>query len=382
MLYRALALQARGDRDAAARDFTRVAEHADDPHQQAFALATAVDLALDSATPGTALASAERLVRARPGVDSHLRHGRVLEALDRYTDADRAYAAALRDARDPADRLRVLEARAVLAERRRDWDGARRELLDILAADARDESVRRRLGEVAWARKDFKDSARWFRESAAVSGSAQDRERLARALYASSDYRAGVQELRRAAAQVDATEDRHRLLMAIAYGHTKLGQTREAVESFRDAAALRADAPTLTALAEALIRAGRPVEAATALTPLAARDATGRTHLRIATLYTKSRRWHDALHHLAASAAADQAGPIRTEVYRQQGHILYTLERYADARRAFEQSLQHGGADARLYVALGETCMKLNAYADAVGYLKQALALTDGKTGR
>lgn len=86
--------------------------------------------------------------------------------------------------------------------------------------------------------------------------------------------------------------------------------------------------------------------------------------------------------HLAAATAADATGLVKAEAYKQQGFIYYALTRHGEARRAFERSVEYNGRDVAVYMALGETCMKLDAFEDAVTYLKRALALTEDRAAR
>ena len=82
----------------------------------------------------------------------------------------------------------------------------------------------------------------------------------------------------------------------------------------------------------------------------------------------------------AALCFADQASPtaqLKSEAYKQQGFILYSLTRYGEAREAFERSVQYNAKDVSVYLALAETCMKLDAPDDAVTFLKRALSLTE-----
>jgi tetratricopeptide (TPR) repeat protein len=378
LLYRALASHARSDDGAALRDFRAVAEvQGVELEHQTFALAMIVDLATANGAAEEALAAADRLVALRPSAEHRLRRGRALQKLGRLEEADAVFATALAEARDAAQRLRVRDARAELAEKRQHWGQARQELLAMLETDARNTAVLRRLGEVAFSRSDARESTRWFRATAEASGSAQDRERLANALYAFGDYRAAAREFSELVATASAPNDRHRVLIALGQGYLKLGRLAEAVETFGEAAKLRADLPTLTMLAEALERAGRWAEAVAALEPVADRDASGQTHLKVATLHGTLRRWDPALRHLIAAAAGGGTAQIRGEAYKRQGFIYHAQGQYREAREAFERSIEHSPKDVGVYMALGETCTKLDALDDAVKYLERALALTE-----
>jgi len=378
LLYRALANHARSDDAEAIRDFRAVAEvQGARVEHQTLALAMIVDLATAHGAAEEALAAADRLVALRPSADHRLRRGRVLQKLGRLKEAEVVFATALTEARDAAERLRVREARAELAEKQQHWGQARQELLAMLETDARNAAVLRRLAEVTFSRRDVGESTRWFRATAEASGSAQDRERLANALYAFGDYREAAREFSELVASASAPEDRHRVLIALGQGYLKLGQLPAAVETLSAAAKLRADLPTLTMWAEALERAGRLAEAAAALEPVADRDASGQTHLRIATLHGTLRRWDPALRHLIAAAAGGGTAQIRSEAYKRQGFIYHAQGRYREAREAFEQSIGLNPKDVAVYMALGETCMKLDALDDAVKYLERALALTE-----
>ena len=377
-LYRALAYHARKAAGAALRDFQAVAEAADvDPKSRTLALSMVIDLGLAQGMADVALPAADRLVALEPGAMTELRRGRALEALGQLDEAEAAFAKALGEAQSPEARTQAHEARAALAERRRDWAQAVKELTALLEADPRNPSLMRRLGEVAYARGDLRDSAHWFAVSAAVTASPADSERVGNMLYALADYAAGTREFGRLAARTTAVDDRHRILLALGNGYLKLGRLVEAVQAFRGAAQLKPDLPTVTALADALQRAGRPQEAAGALETVAARDTTGRTHLALGTLYAKLRRWEPALQHLAASTGAEATAQLKSEAYKQQGFILYSLTRYGEAREAFERSVQYNAKDVSVYLALAETCMKLDAPDDAVTFLKRALSLTE-----
>jgi tetratricopeptide (TPR) repeat protein len=378
-LYRALAYHARQAGAAALRDFQAVAEAADaDSSSRLLALGMVADLGLAQGVAQVALAAADRLLALEPGSTTLLRRGRALEALGRLGEAEAAFAQALAEATSAETRTQAHAARAALAERRRNWAQASRELTALLQTDPVNPEIMRRLGEIAYARGDLRDSARWFAASAAVTGSPRDGERVGNALYAVADYAAGTYEFRRLAAQTSSADDRHRILVALANGYLKLDQLPEAVQAFRAAAQLKPDLPTITALADALQRAGHALEAATVLETVADRDTTGRTHLTGATLYAKLRRWEPALHHLAAAATSAEApAPLKSEAYKQRGFILHSLGRYAEAREAFEQSVRYNARDVSVFMALGEICMKLNAPEDAVTYFKRALLLTE-----
>jgi tetratricopeptide (TPR) repeat protein len=172
-------------------------------------------------------------------------------------------------------------------------------------------------------------------------------------------------------------DDRHRILMALGHGYLKLGEPARAVEAFREAAHIKGDVSTLTTLADALTRIDRPVEAAALLERVADRDAGGDVHRRLGTIYTKLQYWDRALSHLSAAATANTTPQIKAEIYRQEGFVYYAVARYREARQAFERSLEHTAGDVVVYTALGETCMKLQAFEDAVNYLKRGLALTE-----
>jgi tetratricopeptide (TPR) repeat protein len=165
--------------------------------------------------------------------------------------------------------------------------------------------------------------------------------------------------------------------MALGHGYVKLGRMEDAAQAFRDAAGIKADLPTMMALADVLQRAGRPLDAAVALETVAEHDATGRTHLSVATLYAKLRRWEPALQHLVAATTRQATAQTLGEAYKQQGFIYFGLSRYGEAREAFERSIKYNAKDTAVYMALGETCMQLNAPQDAVSYLKRALTLTE-----
>ena len=75
--------------------------------------------------------------------------------------------------------------------------------------------------------------------------------------------------------------------------------------------------------------------------------------------------------------ALSRALSAHCEAYKQQGFILYSLTRYGEAREAFERSVQYNAKDVSVYLALAETCMKLDAPDDAVTFLKRALSLTE-----
>jgi tetratricopeptide (TPR) repeat protein len=373
-----LAYHAREARVDALRDFQAVAAAADvDRRSRLLALTMVTDLALAQGVPGIALAAADRLLTLDPGGTTLLRRGRALEALGRLGEAQAAFAKALTEADSVDERTQAHAAQAALAERRRDWAQASRELLALLTRDPRNPDIMRRLGEIAYARGDLRDSAKWFAASEAITGSARDGERVGNALYALADYAAGIREFGRLAAHTDTVDDRHRILMALANGYLKLGRLDDAIHALRQAVQLRPDLPSVTALAGALERSGRPIEAAGALETVADRDPTGRAHLTVATLYAKLRRWEPALQHFAAAASADAPPQLKSEAYKRQGFILHSLTRYAEAREAFEQSLRYDARDVSVYMALGEICMKLNAPEDAVTYFKRALSLTE-----
>jgi tetratricopeptide (TPR) repeat protein len=379
-LYRGLAHHATAVHAAALDDFQRVAEAPDaEPQSRALALGMVTDLALAQGQGQVALAAAERLQALQPGAVTALRRGRSLEALGRLDEADAAFEIALAQADTAEARAEAYGARAALAERRRDWRQASAALRAMLETDPRNPVLLRRLGEVAYARGDLRESARWFGESATAAESAEDAERAANALYAAADFQEGTRRLSGLIAHVSAAEDRHRILVALGHGYVKLGKLEDAARAFRDAVQIKPDVPTVTALADILQRAGRPLDAATALETVAGRDASGRTHLAIATLYAKLRRWEPALAHLAASTAGDATAQTKGEAYKQQGFIHSALERYGEARVAFERSIQYTPKDASVYMALGEVCMRLNAPQDAVAYLKRALALSEGR---
>ena len=378
ILYRALASHALSDHAGAIRDFREVAEMQGVAlEHQTFALSMIVDLGMEHGAAEEALAAADRLVSLKPSADHSLKRGRVLQKLGRLEEADTVFAMALAQARDASERLRVRAARAELAEKRQHWDQARQELLAILEADARNAAVLRRLGEVAYARKDIQESTRWFRATAEASGSAKDRERLGNAFYALGDYPAAAREFSELATAASTPDDRHRILIALGHGYLKLGRFAAAVEAFREAAKLRADLPTLTLVADALERAGLRAEAAAALEVVADRDSSGLTHLKAATLYSSLRRWDPALRHLTAATAGGGTDQVKGEAYKRQGFIYYALGRYREAREAFERSIEHNRKDVAVHMALGETCMKLDALDDAVKSFEQALALTE-----
>jgi tetratricopeptide (TPR) repeat protein len=377
-LYRALAYHARNDAADALRDFQAVAEAADvDRRSRVLALSMVSDLGLAHDMAAVALAAADRLVALDPGATMLLRRGRALEALGRLGEARAAFAKALVEADSVDERTQAHAAQAALAERRRDWPEASREVLALLAADPRNPDLMRRLGEIAYARRDLRDSAKWFAASEAVSGSVRDGERVGNALYALADYAQGIREFSRLAARTEAVDDRHRILMSLANGYLKLGRMDDAIQALRQAAQLKPDVPTVTALAAALERSGRPLDAAAALEKVADGDPTGRTHLSVATLYARLRRWEPALQHFAAAASADAPAQLKSEAYKRRGFILHSLARYGEAREAFEQSVRYDARDVAVYMALGEICMKLNAPEDAVVYFKRALSLTE-----
>jgi len=378
LLHRALARHARSDHAEAIRDFRAVAEMQGAAlEHRTFALSMIVDLGIEHGAAGEALAAADRLVAVQPSADHYLKRGRVLQKLGRLEEAGTVFATALAEARDVSDRLRVREARAELAEKRHDWGQTRQELLAILETDARNAAVLRRLGEVAYARKDIQESTRWFRATAEASGSVKDRERLGQALYALGDYPAAARQFSELATATSSPDDRHRVLIALGHGYLKLGKLAEAVETFREAAKLRADLPTMTTVADALERAGLWAEAAAALEVVADRDSSGQTHLKVATLYTTLRRWDAALGHLTAATASNGTDQVKGEAYKRQGFIYYAQGRYREAREKFERSIEHNRKDVAVHMALGETCMKLDALDDAVKYLERALALTE-----
>jgi len=378
LLYRALARHARSEHVEAIRDFRAIAGLPDAPlEQRTFALSMIVDLGMEHEAEAEALAAADRLVSLQPSADHSLKRGRVLRKLGRLEEADTAFATALAQARGAAERLRVREARAELAEKQQHWDEARQELLAILETDARNETVLRRLGQVAFARKDIQESTRWFRATAEASGSAKDREQLGNALYALGDYSAAAREFSQLATEASTRDDRHRILIVLGQGYLKLGRLPEAIATFREAATLRADLLTLTMVADALERAGRWAEAATALEVVADRDSSGQTHLKVATLYGTLRRLDQALRHLTAAAAGGGTDQVKGEACKRQGFIYHALGRYREAREAFERSIEYNRNDVAVHMALGETCMKLGALDDAVKYLERALALTE-----
>ncbi len=374
-LYRAMASDANGDDAGALREFSAVADGAGvRPEQRVFALGMALDVATRQGATEAALAAAERLAELAPSAETHAKRGRVLESLGRLQEADSAFETAIGLSQDGAERLRLREARATLAAKRSDWRTAERELREILDATPDEPVVVRRLGELSNARHDGGPSV-CLVSAGGVSGRAEDPQRPGNIVHVAAD-RSGTQQATRVA-PAGSRDVRHRVLFALGHGYMKLGKIPEAVAAFRDAARIKPDVPTLTAFADALERAGRPAEAAATLEPIADRDPTGDIHLKVATVYAKLRRWDDALVHLAATVTADGTPRIKREAYKQQGFIYYGLERYGEARQAFERSAEYGAADLAVFTALGETCMKLNAYEDAVKYLKQALLLTE-----
>ena len=376
VLYRARAHQATDNAAAAVADFEAVAAAKEaDPEQRVFALTSLVDLCLEDPGLGDPVELVDRLVSARPTAENYLRRGRVLQNVGRLDEAMTAFMTALTAARGTSVEAAVREARADLAERRQDWATAQSELVALLRVGGANAGVLRRLGQMAYAQHDFQNSSHWFGLAAALTGEASDREKLGNALYALADYRNGTREFTQLVTQVKASDDRHRIFMALGYGYMKLARWSDAVDAFRNAAQLKADVPTLSMMAEALERAGHPKEAAAALERAAIDDRTSATHLKLATLYTELKRWDQALVHLTAAAAMD---PDETNgaIFKQQGFIYYELARYREARAAFERSLRHSDKDAAVYLALGETCMKLNAFEDAITYLNRALALT------
>ena len=377
-LYRALALRARGDDVSALRDAGTVAETADAASGvRAIALGLVADLALQHGDAPVALRAAEGLVAVEPGPASTLRRGRALEAVGRLDDANAAFTLALAQADTDERRTQAHEALAALAERRRDWTSASRELRSLLDHDPRNPSILRRLAEVGYARGALHDAARWFAAAAAVSSSARDAERAGHALYATADYRAGIRAFRRLAGEATTAPDRHRILLALGHGYVKLRDFEEAARAFGEAAALKRDVPTVTALADALERSGRSLEAISALETVAAQDPSGQTHLAAATLYARLRRWEPALEHLARAIGGEATPKVRAEAHKQQGFIHYARGQYREARAAFEWSIRDEPDDLGVYMALGETCMKLDAPEDAVRYLKRALTLTE-----
>ncbi len=415
LIYRGLAHQRVGQLNEAIEDFrSAIAVPGIEEEERVFALNMTADLALANERYSLGLEALQSLLELEENYKNYLRKGIALEGLARLEEAERAYLIALDFAHTPEHRLKVYRALGEAAKKRDDWQGAKKAFLSALELDPEDLESMRSLGEIAYARKDYREAALWFGKALKGSSKPEDRELLANILYSLGDYEAAAREYVKLLDVIEEKEERHRVYMALGNVYTLLGEYTKASDAFMKAALIKDDFPTLSALAESLRQGGRIEEAIGYLKgTLKARPAArtrfrlallyaevgeddeavyhleealrgdlpprlrAEAHFKLGTLYVKLGRSKEALAHYEEALKGDLPTSLKALAYKQQGFLLHDMNREQEALRAFERALaltgDHKASRAIILENLGYIYMQLKQYKTASDYFQRAI---------
>lgn len=69
----------------------------------------------------------------------------------------------------------------------------------------------------------------------------------------------------------------------------------------------------------------------------------------------------------------DPLDPYNKNVYLDQGRVLYLLEKYSDALKAYEKCINYFGGDSNLFYNMGCMLFLLRRYSEALAAFKQVI---------
>jgi adsorption protein A len=377
LLYRGLAHQALGETATAIADFAAAANNASvQEPDRLFALNMVADLAITQQRYPEALAALERFPTEHRDFTWYVRQGVVLEASNRFEDVKATYQQAYALAPGVEEKGYALRALGTISQKYQDWESAQRAFAAALALKPHDPGLLRTLADIAYAQKDFAETARRLQQlQASGNATKQDREWLAQILQASHDYHAAAAELTALLAALEAPAERHRVAMTLGSLYMEAAQFAEAARAFAEAAHLHRDLPTLAALAQAYAHSGQWAPTRTILKETLQEPQHAEQHLQLGLLAVQAGDAATALQHLKLALAGPLPAAEKVLAYKQQGYMHHKARRYAQAQQAFAAAAALQPQDPDLLRAEAETAYARKALPDTARLLQQLYAL-------
>ncbi len=373
-LRRAIALEALQRLPEALDAFRRAAvatpARAED---HALALGMLADAAIRQGLYKLALEPAREVTEYDCSFAAWFRLGTVLEKTGLPAEAANAYRAAVTATSDPKAQIQGYRALAEIAKRRKQWQEAYNADLAALKLSGENPDIQSDLGRIchAWAR--YTEGLKWTRKALAMRPTRANRELLATLLFATQDYAGAIDVWKSLLKETGEGAERRRILVNLGNACIANGDYESGYAALSEAMSLRGNADIAEVMGESLVKLSRTEEAVMAYRRALELDPTPARHLKLATLLAQRGNTDEALMHLEKALQGDWLPIERSAILNQMGFLYSRAGRDAEARRAFETALAAGGPNAGTEAALGETCLKMGAYEDAMIHLGRAL---------
>ena len=376
LAYRGLAYQHLNQEEEALADFRAMIKTPNlNAHDRLFALNMIADLAIKKEHYADALTVLEDISSIAKDYNLYFRKGVVLQKLVRLLESQLAFQKALDLAKSSEERLKALLSLGELYKENKDWMKAQQFFDSALEIEPDDPEIMLTLGELAYARKDYPRTIQLITKVLAVKPSVGARELLGNAYFVSGDSDSAIKEFTQLLPEIKSGEDRYRILMARGYAYSNVKQYQKAAEDFEKAMTIQGKLEALLAYAQALADEGDNAKAIEVLKTAMATYPSTEIHIKLGALYAKVDDYAEATRHLEEAAKGDLTTELKVSIYKQQGFLYYKQGLFSQARAVMEQALDLNPQDETIYASLGETCIKLEAFADAEQYFKKSLEL-------
>jgi bacteriophage N4 adsorption protein A len=302
------------------------------------------------------------------------RLGTVLEKTGSLTEAEKAFKKAASAAANSDGKIQAYRALSELAKRQKRWQDAVDADVEILRFRADDTDLLLELARLCQNANNYPEGLKWVRQAMKAKPSHAARELLATLLFAAKDYAGAAEEWKRLLKESAGKEDRRRTLIKLGNAYIAHGNTEAGYAALREAMNLRADAEVAETIGESLEQMLRYDEAITAYRHALELEPSPARHLRLGTLLSQRGDTAEAIQLLEKSLQGGELPVERSIAYKQLGFLYVRIGKDAEARKAFEAAIATGANDAETESALGQTCLKLKSYDEAVVHLRRAAA--------
>jgi adsorption protein A len=378
LMYRGSAWQALASPAEAIQDFITVSDSPDTLEaDRVAALSMVADLSIKGGKYEQAMAALDRVARVKNSMALCFRRGMALERLGRLVEAEQAYRLALPLASSRAHRADAYRAIGNVAIKSGDVAYARTAFTTAAGLDPNDAALRGVLGRLAYDQLDYTASVDWLGQALQLRPDREERELRAAALHALKRYASEIQELQTLLREIKTRADRHRVLVALGWAYENNAELVHAEQAFRQAVQLQPDITTMRSLADLLRRQGKDEQARAYLAEAVRQRPTPAWQRELGDWFIAGGDPHQAIAYLEPAARDESDAAIKGTTHRRLGYLYYEIGRFGDARTSFEAALSMLGEDPALLSALGETCVRLSAVNDAVGFFRRALNVKD-----
>ncbi len=308
----------------------------------------------------------------------YFRSGIVAEQKRANVEAEQDYQKALQNAVTAEEQKNILLTLGEFYKKKEDWGKSKPYFESALNLESQHSPyILQSLAYLTDMQKDYNQSIFWMKELLSIQPSVEHREFLANVLGSAGKLEEAIQEYSRILPLMNSPIEQSRILMSRGYFYTQLREYKLATKDFAAAVKMDGTRDALIAYAQSLENMENLSEAVNVLNAVFMKFPSTDVYLRLGVVYSKMHDYENALMYIDRIDKDNIMEDEKLRMYKLQGGIYYAQGLFGDAQGVLDAALQLDPNDHEIYAQLGNVCIKLSMYAEAIDYFEKSIALQD-----